>query len=114
MYTTIGFLYNNNAFDDVVRRKLARMISPSWHSYQEGRIDMQPIGAQKRLSESSITQQKISGVAGSGKTQVLAFRAVNAMKRTGGDVLVLTYNITLANYLKFRLSEIREDFSWEK
>lgn len=114
LYTTIGFLYNNNAFDDVVRRKLARMISPSWHSYQEGRIDMQPIGAQKRLSESSITQQKISGVAGSGKTQVLAFRAVNAMKRTGGDVLVLTYNITLANYLKFRLSEIREDFSWEK
>ena len=114
LYTTIGFLYNNNAFDDVVRRKLARMISPSWHSYQEGRIDMQPIGAQKRLSESSITQQKISGVAGSGKTQVLAFRAVNAMKRTGSDVLVLTYNITLANYLKFRLSEIREDFSWEK
>ena len=114
LYTTIGFLYNNNAFDDVVRRKLARMISPSWHSYQEGRIDMQPIGAQKRLPESMITQQKISGVAGSGKTQVLAFRAVNAMKRTGGDVLVLTYNITLANYLKFRLSEIREDFSWEK
>lgn len=36
------------------------------------------------------------------------------MKRTGGDVLVLTYNITLANYLRFRLSEIREDFSWEK
>ena len=114
LYTTIGFLYNNNAFDEVVRRKLAKIISPSWHSYQEGRIDMRPIGAQRRLSESSITQQKISGVAGSGKTQVLAFRAVNAMKRTGGDVLVLTYNITLANYLKFRLSEIREDFSWEK
>lgn len=114
LYTTTGFLYNNNAFDDVVRRKLAKIISPSWHSYQEGRIDMRPIGAQRRLSESSVTQQKISGVAGSGKTQVLAFRAVNAMKRTGGDVLVLTYNITLANYLKFRLSEIREDFSWKK
>ena len=114
LYSTIGFLYNNNVFDDVVRRKLAKIISPSWHSYQEGRIDMQPIGAQRELSESRITQQKISGVAGSGKTQVLAFRAVNAMKRTGGDVLVLTYNITLANYLKFRLSEIREDFSWEK
>ena len=114
LYNTIGFLYNNATFDDVVRRKLAKIISPSWHSYQEGRIDMHPIGAQRRLAESSTTQQKISGVAGSGKTQVLAFRAVNAMKRTGGDVLVLTYNITLANYLKFRLSEIREDFSWEK
>ena len=114
LYNTIGFLYNNVAFDDVIRRKLAKIISPSWHSYQEGRIDMQPIGAQRRLAESSMTQQKISGVAGSGKTQVLAFRAVNALKRTGGDVLVLTYNITLANYLKYRLSEIREDFSWEK
>lgn len=95
-------------------RKLARIISPLWHSYQEGRVGIQPIGAQKRLSESRAIQQKISGVAGSGKTQVLALRAVNAMKRTGGDVLVLTYNITLANYLKLRLSEIREDFSWEK
>lgn len=36
------------------------------------------------------------------------------MKRTGGNVLILTYNITLANYLKYRLSEIREDFSWGK
>ena len=61
-----------------------------------------------------LTQQKISGVACSGKTQVLAFRAINALKRTGGDVLILTYNITLANYLKYRLSEIREDFSWKK
>ena len=50
LYTTIGFLYNNNAFDEVVRRKLAKIISPSWHSYQEGRIDMRPIGAQRRLS----------------------------------------------------------------
>lgn len=114
LYTTIGFLYNNNAFDNVVKRKLSQIISPSWHSYQEGRIDMHPIGAQRRLSESSDIQQKISGVAGSGKSQVLAFRAVNAMRRTGGDVLVLTYNITLANYLKLKISEVRDDFSWEK
>ena len=114
LYTTIGFLYNNNAFDNVVKRKLSQIISPSWHSYLEGRIDMHPIGAQRRLSESSDIQQKISGVAGSGKSQVLAFRAVNAMRRTGGDVLVLTYNITLANYLKLKISEVRDDFSWEK
>lgn len=114
LYKTIGFLFDNKIFDDVVKRKLANIISPSWHSYQEGRVGVQPIGVQRKLSESSMIQQKISGVAGAGKTQVLAFRAINAMKRTGGDVLVLTYNITLANYLKFRLSEIREDFSWEK
>ena len=114
LYASINFFYNNAAFDDVVKRKIAKIISPSWHSYQEGRIGVEPQGAQKNLVKSHRTQQKISGVAGAGKTFVLAQRAINAMKRTGGDVLVLTYNITLANYLRFRLSEIREDFSWEK
>ena len=114
LFNKINFVYNNAAFDDVVKRKLAKIISPSWHSYQEGRIGVEPKGAQKELAKSRKTQQKISGVAGSGKTHVLAVRAINAMKRTGGDVLVLTYNITLANYLRLRLSEIREDFSWEK
>lgn len=114
LFNTIGFLYNNSAFDSVVIRKLARIISPSWHSYQEGKPGLEPRGAQKKLTKSLDTHQKISGVAGSGKTFVLAARAINAMKRTGGDVLVLTYNITLANYLRCRLSEIREDFSWGK
>lgn len=84
LYNSISFLTNNNVFDDVVKHKLAKMISPSWHSYQEGRVGMQPIGPQSKLSESNCTQQKISGVAGSGKTQVLAFRAINAMKELGG------------------------------
>lgn len=114
LFNKIGFLYNNQAFDSVVIRKLASIISPTWHSYQEGKPGLEPRGAQKKLTKSLATHQKISGVAGSGKTFVLAARAINAMKRTGGDVLVLTYNITLANYLRYRLSEIREDFSWGK
>lgn len=114
MFDKIGFNYNNQAFDDAVIRKLATIISPSWHSYQEGKPGLEPRGAQRTLVKSRVSQQKISGVAGSGKTFVLAARAINAMKRTGGDVLVLTYNITLVNYLKLRLSEIREDFSWGK
>lgn len=114
LFRKIKFIYDSPDFDDAVKRKLAAIISPSWHSYQEGRIGVEPKGAQKRLVVSHSTQQKISGVAGSGKTFVLAVRAINAMKRTGGNVLILTYNITLVNYLKYRLSEIREDFSWEK
>jgi len=114
LYNTINFTDISPSFDNVVMRKLAKIISPSWHSYQEGRSGIEPKGEQKELVKSKSTQQKISGVAGSGKTHVLATRAVNALKRTGGNVLILTYNITLANYLKIRLSEIREDFSWEK
>lgn len=114
LYTQIGLINSSSYFDDAVKRKIAKILSPSWHSYQEGKTGVEPKGAQKKLAVSQNAHQKISGVAGSGKTHVLAARAVNAMKRTGGDVLVLTFNITLANYLKYRLSEIREDFSWEK
>lgn len=101
-------------FDDVVKRRVAQIISPSWHSYREGLPGTEPIGAQINLSISRKTHQKISGVAGSGKTHVLAARAINAQKRTGGDVLILTYNMTLAKYLRLRLSQMREDFSWDK
>ena len=114
LYTQIGLINTSSYFDDAVKRKIAKILSPSWHSYQEGKTGIEPKGAQRELVISRSTQQKISGVAGSGKTHVLAARAVNAMKRTGGDVLVLTFNITLANYLKYRLSELREDFSWGK
>lgn len=114
LYNQIGLSNTSLSFDDVVKRKIAKMLSPAWHSYQEGKPGIEPKGAQRELVISRNTQQKISGVAGSGKTHVLAARAVNAMKRTGGDVLVLTFNITLANYLRYRLSELREDFSWEK
>ena len=115
LFTKLNFIYNSQYFDDIVRRKITAVISPLWHSYQDGKLGIEPEGAQKKLVVSiQDTKQKISGVAGSGKTFVLAKRAINAMKRTGGDVLVLTFNKTLVNYLKYRLSEIREDFSWTK
>lgn len=108
------FFYNNPVFDDVVLRKLKEELSPSWHSYREG-TELNLSTVQKNLAKSvEGAQQKISGVAGSGKTQVLATRAVNAQKRTGGNILLLTFNITLANYLKMRLSSIRADFPWDK
>lgn len=114
LYRTTKLSYYSNDFNDAVKRKIASLISPSWHSYQEGRYGLEPKGAQRGLVQSRPTEQKISGIAGSGKTQVLAIRAINALKRTGGNVLILTFNITLANYLRSRLSEIREDFYWDK
>ena len=114
LYQKIGFTNDQPTFDNAIIHRLSNILSPNYHSYQEGSIDMKPRGAQKELAKSSKTQQKISGVAGSGKTQVIAFRAINAMKRTGGNVLILTYNITLANYMRIRLSEVREDFAWSR
>jgi superfamily I DNA and RNA helicase len=57
-------------------------------------------------------RRKICGLAGSGKTVVLAGRAVNAHKRHGGRVLVLTFNITLGSYIHDKISAVRDDFPW--
>lgn len=104
----------NNVFDEVMMRKFMRIISPEWHSYKEGQY-VNLTTPQKNLVKSiSGKKQKISGVAGAGKTQVLATRAVNAQVRTGGDILILTFNIALANYMRYRIGEVKADFPWNK
>ena len=101
-------------FDDRIMRSFMRIITPKWHSYKEGKL-IHLDRVQRILSKSVLDKkQKISGAAGAGKTQVLATRAVNAQLRTGGKILVLTYNKTLANYVRYRINEVRADFPWDK
>ena len=114
IFEDLRFHYPNQAFDNVALNQLIKDLSPKWHSYREG-IPVRLTRQQASLSESiEGAHRKISGVAGSGKTQVLATRAVNAQVRSGGDVLMLTFNITLANYMRMRLSQVRADFPWDK
>ncbi len=88
------------------------LLSPTMHIREDGKeIGYNP--KQKVLIRSRAGEQKIIGVAGSGKTRVLAKRAVEAHKRTQDRVLILTYNITLRNYIHDRISEVREDFQWD-
>jgi hypothetical protein len=89
-----------------------RYLIPPHHYSHEGKT-ISYSETQKRLSISSAgSREKIKGVAGSGKTTVLAKRAVNAHKRHGCNVLILTYNLTLRMFVKDRINEVREDFSW--
>lgn len=114
IFDDLRFHYQNEAFDEVALKQLIKDLSPQWHSYREG-IPVRLTRQQASLSNSiKGAQRKISGVAGSGKTQVLATRAVNAQVRSGGSVLLLTFNITLANYMRMRLSQVRADFPWDK
>ena len=114
LYTKLNFNTKSPVFTDVVLHKLTQKLSPQWHSYRQGGANINLTAEQRKLAISQVSEQKISGVAGSGKTQVLVTRAINAQKRTGGDILLLTFNITLANYLTYRLNDLREDFSWNK
>lgn len=96
-------------FTEKMYKELKKMLLPSMHTLEKG-IDINFTQKQKQLTESKSGSYKIKGVAGSGKTLVLASRAVNAHKRTKSRVLILTYNITLRNYIHDCISNVREDF----
>ncbi len=98
-------------FTDDLYAKFKRFFNPPTHTKEEG--DFFPYNEEQlKIIYSDKKEQRIKGVVGSGKTVVLAARAVQAYKRTRGKVLVLTYNITLKNYIHDKISKVREDFSW--
>lgn len=108
-------------FNDTLYKSFKRHLQPPYHSREEGK-PIEYTAKQKELIISEAKQRKITGVAGAGKTCVLAKRAVNALKRISSSVssspdnhpniLILTYNITLKNYIHDKISQVREDFSW--
>ena len=100
-------------FPEELYNSFARILKPSIHTIEQGiEIKLSPIQEELSVSEEN-AKKRIKGVAGSGKSLVLARRAINAHKRTQGIVLILTYNITLRNYIHDRISSIREEFSWD-
>jgi superfamily I DNA/RNA helicase len=111
----------SSLFDEELYKSFRRYLQPPTHTVEEG-IPLEYTKPQERLIISKNgSQQKIKGAAASGKTYVLAKRAINALKRILSEgytksptVLILTYNITLKNYIHDRISDVRESFSWEK
>jgi len=102
---------NHVLFTDQIHDEFLRYLKPPYHVESQGKsIDYD--ARQLKLAQSAPGFAKIKGVAGCGKTTVLAKRAVNAHKRHNDKVLVFTYNKTLRNYIRDKISEIREDFSW--
>lgn len=69
---------------------------------------------QKRhIFPSPSKHQRLRGVAGSGKSLVLAQRAAN-LAATGKKILIVTFNITLWHYIRDLVSKARVGFAWEK
>jgi superfamily I DNA/RNA helicase len=98
-------------FDDEIYNKLKRHLLPPLHTLEQGEL-ITYSRKQAELIVSHPGSQKIKGVAGSGKTRILAQRAVNAHKRTGKRVLILTFNLSLRNYIHDYISKVRAEFDW--
>ena len=104
----------NPRFEESVYTEFMRLLQTPFHYANEGKpiLYTKP---QARLSESvEGARVKICGVAGSGKTSVLAKRAVNAHRRHGEPVLILTFNLTLRMFIRDKISEVREDFNCKR
>ncbi|TSC54049.1 MAG: hypothetical protein LiPW30_779 [Parcubacteria group bacterium LiPW_30] len=100
-------------FDDNVYRDFKRRLSPPEHTLTQG-IPINFDKKQLQLTKSKSVKEKIKGVAGCGKTSILAKRAINAHERHKTPVLILTFNITLKNYIRDKISDIQghRDFSF--
>jgi len=83
---------------------------PPFHSIEQGTI-LRLKGNQIKIAEPQKGHFRVRGVAGSGKTQALAFRA-GKLASQGFNVLVISYNITLWHYIKDMIARTPLNFSW--
>lgn len=101
-------------FTDVIYENFKRLLSPAEHLKAEGE-PYRYSDKQKSIIYSTNLEQRVRGVFGSGKTTVLAARAVQAYKRALSRnntprILILTFNITLKNFIHDKLNRVDETF----
>ena len=102
--TSRGFRYDY--YDE-----LLKIITGHWHSYIEGDTNFNLSDRQKEIVRSNNLRLRVKGVAGCGKTQVIANRAVEQHLKTGDKVLIITFNISLIQYVRMRIHQVPADFS---
>jgi hypothetical protein len=103
---------NHVLFDEDVYRDFKRRLSPPRYILNQG-LSINFDSKQLLLTNSESAKGKVKGVAGCGKTSILSQRAIKASQRHNSTVLILTFNITLKNYIRDKISDIQggRDFS---
>jgi len=91
-------------FSDELYDEIRRYLQPTFHQSSNQQFII--FGEkQTKLINSDSKSIKIKGVAGSGKTFILVNKAINLAQKTSGKILILTFNITLRNYIREIFSE---------
>ena len=104
-------------FTEDIYQNFKRLLSPTIHQQSDGESYLYS-QKQRDIIYSTTLEQRVKGVFGSGKTTVLAARAVQAYKRAlernnNPRVLILTYNITLKNFIHDKMNRVDETFPIE-
>jgi len=88
-------------------------LKPPYHAIEQGQKIILSKEQKRHITPSPNQHQRLRGVAGSGKTLVIAQRAANSASQ-GKKILILTYNITLWHYIRDAISRARYGFGWEQ
>lgn len=86
-------------------------LHPPYHSLEQT-ISLKLTSRQKEHAEPQSGHYRLRGVAGSGKTLILAYRAAKlaSLKKR---VLILTFNITLWHYIRDMIQRAPFEFEWK-
>lgn len=93
--------------------KIRFWLTPPFHSLEQGTPIQLTEEQSRHVNPSPQHHQRLRGVAGSGKTLVIAHRAAN-LAANGKKVLVVTFNITLWHHIRDQISRVRLNFGWEQ
>jgi len=93
-------------------KELLFWLKPPYHSIEQGQV-LNLKGRQLEVATPSTGHSRVRGVAGSGKTQALAYRAAHLASKNK-RVLILSFNITLWHYIKDMIQRAPFNFSWEQ
>ena len=105
-------LQNSKYWNRKWNKNLLFWLKPPTHSIEQGE-PLKLKKEQKTLAEPKPGHHRCRGVAGSGKTLALAYRAAR-LSSQGKQVLILTYNITLQHYIKDIINRVPAYFKWSR
>jgi Superfamily I DNA and RNA helicases len=105
-------IYSSNYWESSWNSEILFWLKPPFHSLEQCTM-LKLRGNQVKIAEPQSGHYRVRGVAGSGKTQVLAYRAAKLASQ-GKNVLILTFNITLWHYIKDMIARAPFEFDWSR
>lgn len=104
-------------FSESIYQSFKQQLTPTRHLMSEGVGLIYSKDQEKLIYDTTSKSWRVKGVVGSGKTTVLAAKAIESCKRVLAEgriprILILTYNVTLKNFIRDKLSKVRADFEW--
>ena len=108
--TVVDILKQNKEYTKTIHADMEALFVPSVEWLEQ----TSPIiltAEQERYARCTRERQRIRGTAGSGKTLILAQKAINCYKTKHEPVLILTYNITLKNYIRDKIAVNSRDLT---